>query len=61
MTVIDCFFTPQGIVAPYVRRRLRPRRRTHSFGYNTNMVQQKFIQTLNPSQHFFTQGHKSKN
>ena len=31
---------PRGIVVPFVRRR----RRTHSFGYYTNMVQQiKFI------------------
>ena len=33
----------RGIVVPFVRR-LRRRRRTHSFGYYTNMVQQiKFI------------------
>ena len=44
-----------GIVVPFVRRRLRRRRRrTHSFGYYTNMVQQiEFIQTFNPSWHFF--------
>ena len=41
----------RGIVVPFVRLR---RRRTHSFGYYTNMVQQiKFIQTVNPSLHFF--------
>ena len=34
----------RGIVVPFVRRRLRRRRRTHSFGYYTKMVQQiKFI------------------
>ena len=30
----------RGIVVPFVHRRLRCRRRTHSFGYYTNMVQQ---------------------
>ena len=52
----------RGIVVPFVRRRLRrSHRRMHSFGYYTNMVQQiKFIQTFNPSQHFFTQGHRLK-
>ena len=55
----------RGIVVPFVRRR-RLRRRTHSFGYYTNMVQQiKFIIHTNiqplPA-HFFTQGqgHRSK-
>ena len=43
----------RGIVIHFVRRRLR-RRRTHSSGYYTNMVQQiEFIQTFNPSLHFF--------
>ena len=57
-------FYPWGIVVPFVRR-LR-RRRTHSFGYYTNMVQQiKFIIHTNiqplPAL-FFTQGqgHRSK-
>ena len=50
----------RGIVVPFVRRRLRRRRRTHSFGYYTNMVQQiKFIIHTNiqplPAL-FFTQG-----
>ena len=55
----------RGIVVPFVRRRLRRRcRRTHSFGYYTNMVQQiKFIIHTNiqplPAL-FFTQGHRSK-
>ena len=39
----DPFYNPfypsaRGIVVPFVRRRLRRRRRTHSFGYYTNMV-----------------------
>ena len=54
------------IVVPFVRRCLRRRRRTHSFGHYTNMVQQiKFIIHTNiqplPAL-FFTQGqgHRSK-
>ena len=56
----------RGIVVPFVRRRCRLRRRTHSFGYYTNMVQHiKFIIHTNiqplPAL-FFTQGqgHSSK-
>ena len=56
----------RGIVVPFVRRRRLRRRRTHSFGYYTNMVQQiKFILHTNiqplPAL-FFTQsqGHRSK-
>ena len=50
----------RGIVVPFVHRRLRRRRRTHSFGYYTNMVQQiNFIIHTNiqplPAL-FFTQG-----
>ena len=50
----------RGIVVPFARRLLRRRRRTHSFGYYTNMVQQiKFIIHTNiqplPAL-FFTQG-----
>ena len=53
----------RGIVVPFVRRRLC-RRRTYSFGYYTNMVQQnKFIIHTNiqslPAV-FFTQGQRSK-
>ena len=42
---MPCFYHPSArwarkdIVIPFMRRRLR-RRRTHSFGYYTNMVQQ---------------------
>ena len=56
----------RGIVVPFVRRRLRRRRRTHSFGYYTNMVQQiEFIIHTNIQPLpvlFFTQGqgHRSK-
>ena len=56
----------RGIVVPFVRRRLRRRlhrRRTHSFGYYTSMVQQiKFIIHTNIQPLlalFFTQGHRS--
>ena len=56
----------RGIVVPFVRRRLRRRRRTHSFGYYTSMVQlNKLIIHANiqplPAL-FFTQGqgHRSK-
>ena len=61
--VTELLFLPlgQGIVVPFVRRR---HRRTHSFGYYTNMVQQiKFIIHTNiqplPAL-FFIQGHRSK-
>ena len=50
---------PKGIVVPFVRCLCR-RRRTHSFGYYTNMVQQiKLIihTNIQPPRHFFfTQG-----